>query len=415
MFSGFRSIITEVQIMYYRQPRYFGNFHCTGPECKDNCCYGWSIAWKASEVEKLKSADMSPELRKLVEKSFVPHKSLEDIYEIKFDERGKCPLVTNDGWCKIQRELGVEYMSNTCMVYPRKYLLANSVVVYSSCCSSCREVMSALMNDERAMDLVNVPIKQRGSLYGTHDKEADLAAHPELKYRVELFDFFYELISDKRNDVETNIILGALAAQSLTKLVENRQYDRIPEALKSFKKQMHGAALRSVENIKPNYNVRFGLVDKLLLNVVECSFVQFLNDSTGAPNLDYYNAACKRFKEAFKDRPFFLRNLALNLLFEFEIPFKSKDNTIFENYSLFTTAYACIKLNLIAIAFNSDSQITVENEGQSFTYDTEDRFAGLTSIICRSLCQDSPRQKRVLKFLQSNGLTTPAYLALLVK
>ena len=98
--------------MYYRQPRYFTDFHCIGGDCPDNCCYGWIIDWKAEEINKLRSApDMSEDLRALINKSFTSIADYEGHYKIKFDERGKCPLLADDGFCRIQRELGVEYMS----------------------------------------------------------------------------------------------------------------------------------------------------------------------------------------------------------------------------------------------------------------------------------------------------------------
>ena len=51
-----------------------------------------------------------------------------------------------------------------------------------------------------------------------------------LKFREELMEFFYEIISDKKHDVETSIILGALAAQKLSQIAA-RGADGINSAL----------------------------------------------------------------------------------------------------------------------------------------------------------------------------------------
>ena len=40
--------------MYCRQPKYYGEFKCIGPECTANCCYGWRINWKKGEIDKVK-------------------------------------------------------------------------------------------------------------------------------------------------------------------------------------------------------------------------------------------------------------------------------------------------------------------------------------------------------------------------
>lgn len=401
---------------YFRQPGYFGDFRCIGNACPDNCCYGWRIDWKKEEVDKLKTApDCPPDLKELIEKSFLPNESAEGDLRIKFNVKNKCPFLTEDGLCCIQRELGVEYMSHTCMVYPRKYFAAEPAV-YRSCYSSCREVMRHLINDEKSTELINVPIRHREAVDAVIDSPETLAKHPELKYRSVLFEFFYEIIADKKHDVETNIILGALAAQALTKLVDRGDIDTIPETLKSLKAQMHnGAQLKSIENIKPNYHLRFGFIGRVLREIVGVSTIDALNDRSGTPNIDYYNKASERLTEIFKDRPFFLRNIALNLMLELRIPLHFRDKTIFENYSLFAVVFACIKLNMISLALTGKGEANLNLYGNKFHYDGEDKFVGITSIVCRALCQDLDKQKAYMQVLNEYKFTTPAYIALLVK
>ncbi len=402
---------------YYRQPRYFGDFHCIGNACKDNCCWGWQILWEKEEIDKLgTSENCSPEMKKLIEETFVPceNENMKGMYQIKFDEQEKCPFLAEDGLCRIQRELGAQYMSKTCMIYPRKYFFTGSVI-YRMCSLSCREIMRHLISDERSMDLINVQPRHSDTIKVVIDSQKELAEHPELRYRGELFEFFYELISDKRHEVETNIILGALAAQSLTKLVDMGDADKIPEALRSLKAQTHnGAQLKTLENIKPNYHLRFGFIGKVLRELVSFSIIGVLNDPSGTPNIIYYNTASERLNEIFKERPFYLRNIALNLLLDFAVPFNLKDRTIFENYSLFAVTFACIKLNMIALALNGKGGVDVNLYNNNFRYDGEDKFYGLTSIICRSLCHNQYRQRALLKLIENYKFTSPAYLALLV-
>lgn len=401
--------------MYYRQPRYFGEFRCIGSGCPDNCCRDWRIDWKKEEIDKLKTAEnCSPELREIIEKAFVPNETNE-LYRIDLNEKKSCPFLTGEGLCYIQRELGVEYMSHTCTIYPRKYFAANPAF-YRSCFSSCREIMRRLINDEKSAELINIPVKKPETVTAELYTPEGIAANPELKYYGELLEFFYEIIADKRHDVETNIILGALAAQALTKLVGKGDADKIPETLKQLKAQMHNAAqLKSIENIKPNYHLRFGFVGKILGGMVGYSMISTLNDQTGTPNIDLYNKASERLNEIFKDRPFYLRNIALNLLLELHIPFIFLKKTIFENYSLFAVIFACIKLNMIALAVTGTGEINLDLFGNKIHYDGEDKFVGLTAMICRSLCQSEEKQKALLKVLEEFKFTSPAYIALLVK
>ena len=107
--------------MYYRQPKYYGEFKCIGSECTANCCYGWKIEWTKDEVDKVKNApNCSAELKEKIENCFVPDANKdENAFLIYFDERGSCPCVTEEGLCSVQKELGAEYLSLTCTIYPR--------------------------------------------------------------------------------------------------------------------------------------------------------------------------------------------------------------------------------------------------------------------------------------------------------
>ncbi len=401
--------------MYYRQPRYFADFRCLGGSCKNNCCFGWQIRWEKEEIDKVKNAEnASQEIIKLCESTFMYNEESKQ-YIVKFDENGRCPFLTTDNFCKIQRELGVEYMSNTCMVYPRRYLLANNIF-YRSNYMSCSIIMNRLLNDEKSMDLINLPIKETVTYNPVAQSiPQQLKSHPELKYRSELLEFFYNLISDKRHDVETNIILGGLAAQSLTRLVGKGEYGRIPEALKAFNKQVHnGSQLKAIGNIQPNYSLRFGFIAELSEEIIGFSGIDSFNDETGTLNIDIYNAAERKLLEIFKDRLFFTRNIALNLLFEQQVPFKFEDKTIFENYSLFVTSYACLKLNLISVA-NIGHKINLHIDKQHFEYEGDERFVGVSSTICRSICQNTAKAKFIIDRLNENKFNSPAYLALLIK
>lgn len=412
--------------MYYRQAGYFKDFHCVGSDCPDSCCQGWNINWREEEVDKIKKTEnISPDLHGVIEKTFIPDKKLDGCYKVEFDEHGKCPLLTDDGWCRIQRELGVEYMSHTCMIYPRRFIITDNLI-YRICNMSCREVMKKLLHDEKSMELVNVPIKEveiiKTDFKNTPEK---LKAHPVLKYRGELLELFYEIIGDKKHDVETNIILGALAAQSLTKLVENGGIDDIPQAIKDIRAQIHnGAQLKQIENIKPNYNVKLGFVAKVVTSVNPINVMAALTDSTGTLNIDLYLQGEKRLAETFKDNHFYLRNIALNLLLELALPFKLEDKTIFENYSVFAAAFAAFKLNAIAAAelgnrTESGSGVYGASSGLNvkinLKVDSEPYVIRSAALISRTLCHSTIVANRLLGLLHENKLVTPGYIALLVK
>lgn len=400
--------------MYYRQPRYFGGFKCLGGACTNTCCVGWRIDWKKEEIDKVANApNCSPELKELVEKSFEKQEN-SDKYAVALDNKKRCPLLTEDNFCRVQRELGEEYLSDTCKIYPRHHSILGNTV-YRYCSMSCPEIMRNLLNDEKSMDLVNIKVTQETTVRVSKLNTPEmLQKHPEIKYCAELREFFYEIIADKKHDIETSIILGALTAQSISKLVENGDYDRIPEAIKQIKPQLHnGAQLKSIENIKPNYYIKLGVLGELLKNLLDMNVMMALIDNEGRPNIDLYLQGEERLANTFADRPFYLRNIALNMFLSFDMPFKLRDNTIFENYSIFVTALALFKLNVIATAELTER--VDDKEIHSNRENTEKYINKSATLISRKLCHNDLNLKDLLGELKRHNFTSPAYLALLIK
>lgn len=396
--------------MYYRQPRYFNDFQCVGGTCPNSCCIGWRIDWTQEEIDKVKNApDCSPELKSLCEKSF-EYNTDTGKNNIILGDKERCPFLTNDDFCRIQRELGVAFLSHTCTIYPRKRFVTGSTL-YRFCHMSCPEVLKKLLNDEKSTDLVNVSIKREFADYIDQlDDAQHLKNFPERKYSGEIIEFFYEIISEKKRSLENSIVLGALAAKSLTQLISNKQYEKIPEALKSFRLQFNNSAqLKTIENISPNYNIKFGLVDKIIKELFTTTVQISCIDDEGKLNIDIYNQAEKMLKKEFENRQFAWRNMALNLLLELIIPFTLEDKSIFENYSLFVIAYAFIRYNVLTIVeFNNRV-----SEDKHFNVD--EVIIKFNAILSRKLCHNKPHLEKLLQDMQKYNMTSPAYLALLVK
>ncbi len=65
---------SNAKAQFYKQPRYYSDFSCMGGSCPMSCCLVWRVDWKRDEVEKLKNAECSDELRTLIDNSFVQFK-----------------------------------------------------------------------------------------------------------------------------------------------------------------------------------------------------------------------------------------------------------------------------------------------------------------------------------------------------
>ena len=367
-----------------------------------SCCLIWRVDWTKSEIEKLKNAECSDELRTLVDNSFMPLKDNNERFAIKMNG-SRCPFLTEDNFCFIQRELGAEYLSHTCAVYPRHSEFSGGAV-FNYCNLSCYQVMDTLCNDGECMILENYRprVKKDKKTYANINTKA--LNHPEFNYRHQLFDFFYDIISDDSHSVETSIVLGALAAQSLSKLISSGAYNKIPDSLAAFKAQMKNPEqIRNIENIKPNYEVKFRFLSELNKNVTESNIIEFISED-GLISIDKYNEGMRRFCDDFAERPFAMRNIALNLLLELKMPFANLDYDLFENYCYYAAAFALIKLFAYAV-------YAVPN-GSEFGFKTASAY------VDRFFAHDndsSDNFKKISDILKELNFVSPAYLALIVK
>lgn len=400
--------------MFYREPKFYSDFRCTGPECTNNCCYDWNIEWFTEEIDKVKNAEnISPELKTLVESSFEKMESAPKKYLIKFNDKNICPFQLENGLCRIQRELGAEYLSRTCTIYPRKSTKTRDYI-YRTINMSCPEATKMLANNENAMELVNI-IDNTNHFINVNANHEEQEKMPELKYSSDMLEFFYNLISDKSLSVETAIVLGALAAQVLTKLVEAGKADDIPDTLIQIKRQLHNEAqVQKINAIQPNYMVKFGIIDDICINVCSFTMSKVLRDETGTPNLDYYNLGESNLNKMFADRQYWFRNIALNTLIELSLPFHMKNRSIFENYIYFTTILGCYKLNAVAAAA-VQNEINIQTHDQTFHFVNDRKVFGVISLISRGLLQNSVQSNAVLKKLMEYERLSSALAALLVK
>lgn len=89
---------------------YFDQFQCLMERCPDNCCCErWSISIDELTYNKYVNMNISDLDKKI--KSTKPHTIIKHM--------GKCPFITENGLCSIQKEYGEEFLSNTCRAYPR--------------------------------------------------------------------------------------------------------------------------------------------------------------------------------------------------------------------------------------------------------------------------------------------------------
>lgn len=386
---------------YYRQPAFYKDFHCIGEKCPITCCSGWRILWLKDEVNKLKNATCSASLHELINHCFVPDKKTNDenkfIIKLSVENNYICPFCNKDGLCSIQLELGEEYLSETCRVYPRISFYTGETAL-RSCTSSCIYALEQICSNDKAMNLVNVELKNTVKII--QDTQISKEKHPELNYRQNLFEFFYAIISKKNRSLETSIILGALAAQKLTEYIEKGEAHRIPEIIAALTPQLNATSVPAFEKTQINYSLSLSMIAKLVSEYAEFDILSKATENCML-QIDKYEQGKNLFNELVKDKPYIIRNIALNFLFESETPFLDIDRSIMENYCYFAATVASIKLiGYLTMLWKPDIH--------TFLIYASQFIRGMYASL-------DVRGEEVFKTLKENNCFSPAHIAMMMK
>lgn len=99
--------------MIIRKSSYFDDFCCIAADCPDSCCKEWQIELDDTAAQNYHSlkGDLGDSLRDVMYRD-------ENTWVFK-NTNGNCPMWRNDGLCRIQAELGEQYLCNTCRQFPR--------------------------------------------------------------------------------------------------------------------------------------------------------------------------------------------------------------------------------------------------------------------------------------------------------
>jgi lysine-N-methylase len=122
------------------RPEYAEEFRCIGSACEDTCCQGWGVPVDRATYEKYRQLPPGP-LRNLIQiscliapeisldapqlpvvnRSAEPAKSgnVAKFAMIRMTDANQCPLLSDQGLCRIHSECGPEFLSHTCATYPR--------------------------------------------------------------------------------------------------------------------------------------------------------------------------------------------------------------------------------------------------------------------------------------------------------
>ncbi|MBQ7497353.1 MAG: flagellin lysine-N-methylase [Selenomonas sp.] len=100
------------------EPDYLEKFICDGQRCGAQCCQLWTVFVDEETYEKYGA--LPADEREALRSHLKEEPEGEEKYAWDFGEGKVCHFLREDSLCGVQRELGEEFLGNTCAIYPRK-------------------------------------------------------------------------------------------------------------------------------------------------------------------------------------------------------------------------------------------------------------------------------------------------------
>jgi lysine-N-methylase len=135
----------------FSELRYINRFRCVGPDCPDHCCKDWRITIDPATERRYRALEGSAFKRDLLaslSRDAGPNGKKETCISLRPD--GVCPMFGADGLCRVQAELGEDYLSYTCATFPR-LLTGTTREGFRAGTIACPEVAREVLQSPDAM------------------------------------------------------------------------------------------------------------------------------------------------------------------------------------------------------------------------------------------------------------------------
>lgn len=337
------------------RPTYFKDFKCIGGDCKINCCsYGWSIVLDKNTYLKYKTIKEPKYLSNIInnciikkkDNYLIKHKNKKETFNLQIYENGKyenkdldflhsiCPFENEEGLCCIQKEVGYNYLSNTCKVFPRinKFIISNYEISLGTGCEAVCELLYNIndgLNFELVEDYNNLHIDYQLK-YNKNNKL--------ISYFDDIRIICIQILQLEDLRLDKKIILVSILMNKINDLNTQQKFDDIRNYIESFfdNIDVYSSLFNSIEiNQGIFFDIFKSLASKNIYSHKEVflTFTDIISnfnklyeelDSTENRFCKTYLEYKERFNYLVKDKEYFIENVFVNLFFTLGFPFNDK-------------------------------------------------------------------------------------------
>ncbi len=403
------------------QPQYAEAFRCVGNECTDTCCVGRQVAIDRETYEKYKTLpDLLPILNAKI--SLIPNAG--DSNYARFNlESNRCPFLSEDRLCEIQKTHGAEYLSKTCSEFPRAVRIDHNVTKKTLKLSCPEAARIVLLNPNL------LPAEEAGGGTHTRYKRFFLPKNASSRKRPSSLDCLWQLqrfsvvlLKDRRYPMWQRLFILGMFCSRLQELSLARQPDQVPALLDNYAQMIVDKRLVALlEGIqaRPAFQlvVTWKFAERALQRNEASSFresladfragVPFTGDIANQSVLAAYEAAHNQYyKPMMQAHPFLLENYLTNYILQsafLALNWKERHTyDIQTEYFIMCTHYIVIRTMLIGISGHYREQFGTQH------------VVKLVQGFSKAAEHDPVFMDEVAKFISASGLNRPGQIVTLL-
>lgn len=395
-------------------PEYMPQFQCIGSECEDTCCAGWFVSIDKATYKKYRTTK-NPEMKKLLNDNVTRHRSnqTELAYaKIKMDDEEKCTLLDENYLCMVHKELGEEFLSNTCAMYPRTYKDVGGVIEKSATLS-CPEAARLILLNKKGIEFTQdqEPSHTKGLV-----EKSEMTPHQQRVFW-DLRIFVIQTLQYRNISIEDRIISIGLFFNRLEKLSSDGKEKQLPAIIEEFSTNIaDGTLSASIQQLPTNIPFQISLGKNLIEyrsttplmtdRYKEClrDMISGLGLNAGISDvevLENYQSAYKDYYQPYmKDHEYILENYLVNYVFSKLFPFDKKSLTA--SYSMLVINFSLVKLHLIGLA--------KFHEGL-----TDELVVKLVQSFSKAIDHNEQYLRNVSTLIKDSGYESLAHMVVLIR
>ena len=409
-------------------PDYYKRFVCVGAACEDTCCGNWQIRIDKATYTKCRRLSSQSELKPLIDQCIKRNRSNtdeENYGKIILSGDAKCPLLSEEGWCRLQLLHGMEYLGNVCATYPRQtiYLDGRMEKALTPACPAAARLI--LLNPEiMTFEEIEEPINTRNLVINNINTQGKSDRKKGGRVFWPLRIFTIEILQNRDYTLSERLIIMGMFFQKVQGIIEKDEQGEVENLIKVFTRWLKQGELKDELAAVP---VSLAIQMRVLRELVEERFHVLKNNNSHLAFFEQWKEGVgyteeaqyteemqiEEFTQRYKDahdkyylpfmakHEYILENYLVNYVFLRHMPL-GKYSTIFDEYLMLALHYAMIKMHLIGIA--------AYHRGL-----TIDLVVSFIQSFARNIEHDGIYLKWLSEMLRSNNYVSLAHVAIMLK